>query len=942
MRKLLTISAVSTLLLIVAGLVPGLAVASSPTLSKFENTFTNEDGSPDTLAGSHPFAMTTTIVAGTKLTKDIHIDFPAGFVANTNVVAQCPAAEFDLTLPEHFNACATNTVIGVAFVGLNGLPATVPVFNLVPSPGEPIRIGFEDQGVPVTIDTSVRTGEDYGADASISNIQQLLGFEEAKVTIWGIPGEPVHNGERGWECKFETEYGREELEYIEKKDGFPPCEPGKQSLTPFLTLPSACAGPSGLTATATADTWLEPGVFPEKELSYTPAQGLGGCNRERFEPQIKVAPDGQQASTPTGLAVDVHESQQGALSPTGTSASDVKDISVTLPEGVVLNPAGADGLQACSEGLIGYLPGQQPTSEPQLFTPEEQSCPNAAKIGEVTITTPLLPNKLTGAVYLASQNENPFGSLIAMYIVARDPVSGVLVKIPGEVTLDPGSGQITATIKDSPQLPFEDAELHFFGGARAPLATPAHCGTYMTAASFVPWAESPAVGSSSYFKIESGPNGSACPGSALPFGPSLTAGSTNINAGAFSPLTTTITREDGQQNIDQVTLHMPPGLSGVLTGVPLCGEAQANAGTCSQASLIGHTVVSVGLGGDPYTVTGGEVFLTEKYGGGQFGLSIVNPAVAGPFNLGKVIVRASINVDPHTAQLTVTTGVIPHILDGIPLQIKHINVTIDRSGFTFNPTNCNAQGITGSIGSVEGAAANVSDPFQVTNCATLKFAPKFAVSTAGATTRSKGASLKVKLTYPTGAGYANIKSVKVDLPKQLPSRLTTLQKACLAKVFETNPANCPKESIVGQAKAITPILPVPLEGPAYFVSYGNEKFPALIVVLQGYGVTVDLVGTTFISHAGITSSTFKTVPDVPVGTFELTLPTGKFSALAANLPTKARSSFCGQTLAMPTAFTAQNGLEIHESTKIGVTGCSKKATKKKTAKKKSAKSKKRK
>jgi hypothetical protein len=325
-------------------------------------------------------------------------------------------------------------------------------------------------------------------------------------------------------------------------------------------------------------------------------------------------------------------------------------------------------------------------------------------------------------------------------------------------------------------------------------------------------------------------------------------------------------------------------------------------------------------------VTGGEVFLTESYEGAPFGLSIVNPAVAGPFNLGKVIVRAKVEVNPYTAALTITTGTIPHILDGIPLQIKHINVTIDRSNFTFNPTNCAPQSITGTVASVEGAVSPVSVPFQAVNCASLKFAPKFAVSTGAQTSKADGASLSVKLTYPTGTGYANIKAVKVDLPKQLPSRLTTLQKACVAKVFETNPAGCPKESIVGHAKAVTPILPVPLEGPAYFVSHGGEAFPSLIVVLQGYGVTVDLVGTTFISKAGITSSTFKTVPDVPVGSFELTLPTGKFSALAPNLPVSAHGSFCGQTLAMPTAFVAQNGLEIHESTPISISGCAKAKT----------------
>jgi hypothetical protein len=373
---------------------------------------------------------------------------------------------------------------------------------------------------------------------------------------------------------------------------------------------------------------------------------------------------------------------------------------------------------------------------------------------------------------------------------------------------------------------------------------------------------------------------------------------------------------------------MPPGLSGTLAGVALCGEAQADAGTCGPESLIGETTVSVGLGNSPYTVTGGRVYLTGPYEGAPFGLSIVNPANAGPFHLGNVIVRAKIEVDPHTTQLTITSDTtgpyaIPPSIKGIPLQIKHINVTVSRpSGFTFNPTNCNPQAITGGLSSTEGATAGLAVPFQATNCAALAFAPKFAVSTSGKTSKANGASLAVKLTYPNApqGSEANIARVKVDLPKQLPSRLTTLQKACTAAQFEANPAGCPAASVIGHAKAITPILPVPLEGPAYFVSHGGEAFPSLIVVLQGYGVTVDLVGTTFISKTGITSSTFKTVPDVPVGSFELTLPQGPYSALTAI------GNLCTSRLSMPTEFVAQNGVVIHQTTPVGVTGCPKKKT----------------
>jgi hypothetical protein len=800
----------------------------------------------------------------------------------------------------------------------------VPVFNLEPEVGEPARFGFEVDSGLVFVNTSIRTGGDYGITVSVDNITQLIGFLSSVVTVWGVPGDPRHDQDRGWACLSPKEGGRHLAGCTALGQSKPP---------PFLTLPTSCG--SALQTSVEADSWQE----PDNVLAVKPSVPMGsliGCERLPFGPEIKVAPDGQQASKPSGLTVDVHVPQEGQLNPTGLAASNIKDIAVTLPEGVTLNPAGADGLQACSEAQIGYLPGESsPPSElhftPKLPDPLEQGlnfCPNASKVGTAKITTPLLPDPLEGSIYLAAQNENPFGSLVAMYIVAEDPVSGALVKLPGEVSLNPTTGQIVSTFENTPQLAFEDAELHFFGGERAPLSTPAHCVTYYTEASFTPWSGNAAVSSQSSFAITSGPGGGPCPGASLPFAPSLAAGTTNIQAGAFSTLDTTIGREDGQQNIQSIALRMPPGLSGILAGVKLCGNAQGNAGTCGQESLIGHTVVSVGLGGDPYTVAGGEVFLTEGYEGAPFGLSIVNPAVAGPFNLGKVIVRAKVEVDPHTAALTITTDdsgpyKIPTILDGIPLQIKHVSVTIDRSGFTFNPTNCNPTTIAGTISSAEGATSTLRVPFQVTNCATLKFAPKFAVSTAGKTSKADGASLTAKLSYPTApqGAEADIAKVKVDLPKQLPSRLTTLQKACLAKVFEANPATCPKESVIGQARVITPLLPVPLTGPVIFVSHGGEAFPSLTMVLQGYGVTVDLVGSTFISQAGITSTTFKTVPDVPFDTFELTLARGKYSALAASLPAKAKYSLCGQKLVMPTAFVAQNGAEIHESTPIGVTGC---------------------
>ncbi len=792
----------------------------------------------------------------------------------------------------------------------------------------------------------------------------------SRLTIFGDPPE------------LQAEERREELE--EKNGGNPAL---RESFTPkaFLTLPTGCHGP--LRSTLSVDSYQEPSHFVSpppavtRNAAGTPVS-LTGCSKLLFASTITVSPDTTNASTSSGLTVGVHVPQTAAKNPEGLAESSLRDATVTLPEGVALNPAGADGLEACSEGLAGFTgfsefnPESEPSAKTATFSPTSLEqlqpgvsfCPNGSKIGTVKIKTPLLEHELEGAVYVAAQNANPFGSLVAMYMVAEDEHSGSLVKLTGEVHLT-ATGQIVATFKNTPDVPFEDLELHFLGGERAPLATPSRCGTYTTIAVFTPWDGNGPVTSTSSFEIDHGPNGTPCPGASLPFNPSLTAGTTNIQAGGFSPFTMTMNREDGQQSLQSVSLKMPPGLSGLLTGVELCGEAQANAGTCGPNSLIGETTVSVGVGNDPFSVKGGKVYLTGPYRGAPFGLSIVNPAKAGPYDVEHdtsksseympacdcLVVRAKIEVDPVTADLTVTSDnegpyKIPTILDGIPLQIKHVNVTINRPGFTFNPTNCSPMSITGSLDSAEGATSTLSVPFQATNCARLSFKPRFSVSTSGKTSRKDGASLYVKLVYPKlpFGSQANIAKVKVDLPKRLPSRLTTLQKACVDRVFDANPGACPAASRIGTAVATTPLLPVPLKGPVYFVSHGGAKFPELIVVLQGYGVTVDLHSETFISKAGITSSTFRAIPDVPVGTFDLMLPQGPFSALAAN------GNLCSSTktvlvkrkvtvtvkghkktitrkvhkalpasLQMPTVFTAQNGAVIHQNTPISVTGCGK-------------------
>jgi hypothetical protein len=937
-------------------------------IAGYELLAEEEGGGAATQAGAHPFQLTTVTNLDTSevasnvreqepaaMAKDLTFQLPPGLIGNPTPLPQCTDVQFStVILPSEHNECEAKAAIGVAVVtvnvkGVEGLTSrAVPVFNLTPLAGEPARFGFEVDGSRTFIETSVRSGRDYGVTVTVPNITESVGFLASKVSLWGVPGAAVHDDARGWECVKGQAVG---------------CSADVAEPPPFLSLPTACSGP--LDTTVEGDSWAEPHpVDPAAaplRVGFEMA-GFDGCNRLQFDPSIRVAPDVSEASQPSGLSFDLHIPETAALDAEGLAESDMRSFTVALPEGLAINPSGGDGLLGCSEALAGFtgfeeLSGSEPGARTATFTPSladplqpgVNSCPDASKIASLRITTPLLPNPLEGALYIANQNQNPFGSLLAVYGFAVDPVSGVTIKLAGETRLNAAGhvGEIVFSEESSPQAPFEDAEIHFFGGERAPFATPARCGAYTTTATLAPWSGNAPADVSSTFEITSGPHGTPCPGATLPFSPSLTGGTTNINAGAFSPLVTTIGREDGNQDMQGVQLHMPAGVEGLLAGVKLCPEAQANEGTCGPQSLIGETTVSAGVGSDPATVTGGRVYITESYAGAPFGLSIVDPVKTGPFDLEHdtanpaqdppcdcIVVRAKIEVDPVTADLTVTTDqsgphAIPSVIDGIPVQIKQVNVTINREHFTFNPTNCNPLSLTGTLAGTEGASQPLAVPFQATNCGALKFTPTLAVSTTGKASKANGTSLNFKIAYPKAAlgSQAWMKLMKFSIPKQLPARLTTIQKACLAATFESDRAACPAASIIGHVIVHTPVLPVPLEGPLYFVSYGGAAFPDAVAVLHGYGLTIESHGHTFIdSKTGVTSATFEAVPDVPFESIEVSVPQGPFSEFGANVPAKDNYNLCGQKLLMPTLFKAQNGLEIHQNTPVTITGCAKTPT----------------
>jgi hypothetical protein len=897
-----------------------------------------EGGAVETHAGSHPFQLTATLNLNQNaepghppaLPKDLSFRLPPGQLGNATALPKCTAAQF-ATIANAVNLCPPGTVLGAADItifepsnlGLRTTP--VPVFNLEPKYGEPARFGFQVLQTPVILDTAVRSGagEDYGVTVSVANTTQVANFLSSTLTFWGVPGDSRHDEARGWGC-LAGNFGEAQE----------PCNPSAETKPPgFLTMPTDCAAPFDFSVEGTSwPNQANPSGATLTPLSYSLHDGAGnplaltGCNQLPFNPSFTAEASADSASSPSGLDVNLNIADEGLTSSGGFAQSQLKDTAVTLPEGFTINPSAGVGLGGCrpadyARETVGSLAGA--------------GCPNNSKLGTVEIETPLLAQKIHGSLFIAQPHENPFGSLVALYIVAKNPETGVLIKLAGKVTPNPVTGQLVTSFENTPELPFDHFNFHFREGQQAPLITPATCGTYTTQAVLTPWSDPMApLTDTSSFTITKGFDGGACPtGGAPPFHPQIFSGTLNNNAGVFSPFYLRLTRTDGEQEISGFSTNLPSGLTGDLTGIPFCpeaaiavaraktgGEEEANP-SCPAASQVGHTLVGTGAGAVLAYVPG-KIYLAGPFHGAPFSLVAVTSAKVGPFDLGTVVLRFGLNIDPYTAQVSVsptTSEPIPTIIQGIVTHVRDIRVYIDRQNFTLNPTSCNPLAIGSTLNSSLGASTTVTSPFQAASCANLKFAPKFSVSTSGKTSRAKGASLTVKLTYPNApqGSEANIRRVKVDLPKQLPSRLTTLQKACTAAQFNANPAGCPAASFIGHAKASTPLIPVPLEGPAIFVSHGGEAFPSLIMVLQGYGVTIDLVGLTFISRSGITSSTFKSVPDQPVGSFELILPEGKYSALAAN------GNLCKAKLAMPTEFLAQNGAKINETTKISVTGCKK-------------------
>ncbi|HEV3001527.1 MAG TPA: hypothetical protein VGW75_12370 [Solirubrobacteraceae bacterium] len=829
-----------------------------------------DDGStPETQAGAHPGSLHVHVAFNEKTdpawgqvpdgdVKDMIVDLPRGIVGNPESMPKCEWGDFNPSSNDAPPECPSSTQVGIAYVNLAALgPTPAAIFNLVPRPGRPAEFGMFVFGARVLMEGNVRSGGDYGLRTTLRSISQVIPMLGADIHLWGVPADPSHDPERA-----------------KPGDFFPSGAPAGVEERPFLTNPTECGGEQ--TATLTYRSWQAPDDWLTAESTLPP---ITGCDQLEFAPSIAVRPSDRRVDSPTGLDIELTLPQND--DPDGLATAMLRSAVTRLPEGVTISPSAAHGLATCSQAAAG------------IGTTGPVACPSASKVGDVTIDSPALPEPLTGPIYLG---EPAPGVPYRLFLVAQG--AGVDIRLAGALTADPATGRLTTRFDDAPQQPFSRLLLHLKGGPQALVATPPGCGTATTTTELGSWGGQSAAPADS-FMVE------GCDGA--PFAPELSAGVTDATAGLSSPFVLRVSRRDGQPGIAGVrNVELPPGLLADLRAIPLCGQDRAAAGTCGAESQIGTLAVAAGSGPSPLRLPG-RVYLTTGFDGAPFGLSLVVPAAAGPYDLGTVVVRSALRLRPD-GSLTVDSEPFPAILGGIPLRTREVALALDRPGFMLNPTSCAEHRVAATVVSVDGAAAPAATRFQLAGCAGLPFAPRVTASSAGAS-RSGGAALRV--TVQGRRGDANLRTVRMALPRALSARLSTAAAACTAEQYRDDA--CPRASRVGTASVTTGILPEPLSGPAYLLqSRGGLPTPA--ARLEGNGIVFSVGGRIELT-GGRTVATFDDLPDVPIVDFTLDLPMGSSSALEAS------RRFCDRPLVASTRIVAQSGRVSRQRTPIAVAGC---------------------
>lgn len=886
--------------------------------------FEDAEGKILTQAGSHPFEMSTTVAFNTKPNsvlgfevpdedpRDIVIAQAPGFVGDPTVVPPCTTADFAQ------NECPVSSQVGIVDVEYQepGFREIQAVYSIAAAPGTVVTLGWHISAaeIPVTVDVRVNQSPPHNVVASLTNIPNVVPIYESIVTLWGVPAAPAHDSER-FGC------------------GTGGCSVGLPE-KPFLTTPRSCSGPlpTSFAGTSWEGSKDAQTVYTMNEDEPPSPTGMEGCGKLAFDPSLSVEATSSAAASPSGMDVTLTVDDQGLTDPEQPAQSDIKETIVTLPEGMTPNPSVAAGLQGCSEVQLAH---ETPSSPPGA------GCPEASKVGSVEMETPLLDQTLRGSLFQAT----PFANLaddafIGLYIVIKNADLGILVKQPLRVDVDPQTGRATGVAKDIPQFPFSRFRVHFREGPRAPLVMPSTCGTHTIRARLIPWSGGPERVATSSFQVTTGPEGGACAASG--FLPQFVAGTENNRASAFAPFSMRLTRKDGEQELTRINAVLPPGLTGKIAGLAECPQANVEAAkaktgiselatpSCPASSRVGSILSGAGAGPD-LTYVGGSLYLGGPFNGQPLSLVSVVPAVAGPFDLGTVVVQLALTLNPVTARVEVdgsASDPIPHILKGIPLRLRDLRVYADRPNMILNPTSCEplatAATVFGSaanpFSSLDDVPVTLLSRFQASDCGNLGFNPKLRLELKGPTKRDKNTALRSTVTYPypSGPGYANIGSASVILPPSQFVDPDRINNPCTRAQFAAE--QCPSTSVLGRARAITPLLDEPLEGLVYFRSNGGAReIPDVVADLRGKFrvILVGFVDTVTPKTNARIRTRFVQVPDAPVTKFTLNFFGGKRGLLvnSRNLcADKQRSTF---------VFTGHNG-RVRKSQPVIKTSCVKK------------------
>ncbi len=875
----------------------------------FDAAVIADGGEAATKAGSHPYQMNFKIglnrggefedqpgsVFPDGDLRDLRIEIPSGLIVNPNIVPFCDRSEFHAARTSPFEtsrsgeSCQQNSQLGTVRLETSEGERTFGLFNLAPAPGVAAQLGFAPFGAPIVFDVIIAPNAD-GSQALIvkaENVPQTLDVHDLELALWGTPWADSHNGERG-NCLNEAE------------PSFPwakcsVADPREALRQAYLSLPAQCSG--ALSFLATADAWQQPARVQASTVNRTKAGQPAGmvCSYLQFNPFPVAHLDSTSTTSPSGFAFRLKINHGRLSDPAYENPAPPKTAIVELPEGTTVNPSVGAGLGVCTTAQF---------AAESAFNGQGNGCPNDAKIGTLRVRTPLFADELQGAIYMAQPDdpatqtpgaENPFDSLVAVYMLAKSPQRGVMVRLPGEIRTDPSDGTVTAVFEGLPQLPYTDLEVNFRSGQRAFLVTPSRCGYVGTTVELLPWGgASKPLRETSYTLIKTGPDGGACPEGAPAFSPSVTAGGVNANVNSYTPYYVHISRSDIEQEITSYSLVLPKGVTGKLAGIPLCPDAAIEAArnrrgfeeaahpSCPAASQVGRTYTGYGVG-SALAYTPGKIYLAGPLRGAPLSLVTINPATVGPFDLGTIVIHSGFQIDPRTAQLRIDSSIsdaIPHIIDGIVLHLRDIRIYMDRPEFTHNPSSCEAARLesvlTGSGTSFgttdDDSKTTVSEHFQLLNCRILGFHPLLGIRLRGSTKRRGYPQLRVTFAA-RGPTDSNLKDIAVVIPRQQFLAQEHIRAICTTVQFAARA--CPEQSVYGKAVADTPLLDEPLRGNVYLRSAPGRALPDLVADLSSGSVRIILEGHIGPGKHGGIQASFSNLPDEPLSRFVMTLYGGK-------------------------------------------------------------------